>query len=102
MVTKKQFKNLESSSSNILNIKKLMGNRFDVITATNVTISSMMNKAGYSISDVKNLYNFMDVGVYFAFSKEVSKDVVEVWQKEIDKMNETGSLAKIRNKWLLK
>ena len=99
---KEHFKNLESTKSNILNIKKLMGNRFDVITATNVTIGAMMKKAGYSISDVKNLYNFMNVGVYFAFSKEVSKDVVDAWQKELDKMNQNGSLAKIRNKWLMK
>ena len=99
---KNNFTNLESAKDNILNIKKLMGNRFEVITATNVTIGSMMKQAGYSINDVKKIYNFMDVDVYFAFSKQVSKDVVEVWRKELDKMNKNGSLDKIRSKWLKK
>ena len=83
----------------ILNIKKLMGERFDVMTATNVTIASMMTKAGYSINDVKNLYTFMNVGVYFAFSKEVPFEVVDTFRKEFEKLRSTCELQKIRNKW---
>ena len=78
-----------------------MKNRFNVITATNVTIKAMVNKAGYKISDIKNIYNFMNVGVYFAFSKQVPKDVVQAWKTEMKYIQQNGTLDKIRTKWLL-
>ena len=96
----KHFLNLESSRNNILNIKKLMLGRLDVITATNVTIKAMVEKAGYDMKDIKNVYNFMNVGVYFAFSKDVPFEVVDAWRKELEKMRNNGELQNIRNKWL--
>jgi len=96
----KHFFNLESTRNNILNIRKLMIGRFDVITATNVTIKAMVKKAGYEMSDIKNLYNFMNVGVYFAFSKDVPFEVVEAWRQELEKLRNDGTLQKIRQKWL--
>jgi len=96
----KHFFNLESTRNNILNIKKMMLNRFDVITATNVTIKAMVQKAGYSMDDIKNIYTFMSTGVYFAFSKDVPFEVVEAWRKELEILRNNGQLQKIRQKWL--
>jgi len=96
----KHFLNLESSRNNILNIKKLMMGRFDVITATNVTIKAMVEKAGYDMKDINNVYNFMNVGVYYAFSKDVPFEVVDAWRKELEKMRNNGELKEIRTKWL--
>jgi len=94
------FLNLESTNNNILNIKKLMRNRLDVMTATNVTIATMVKKAGYQMQDIKNIYNFMSVGVYFAFSKNVSFEVLQAWRRELEKMRNSGKLLEIRKKWL--
>jgi len=95
-----QFKNLESTRNNILNIKKLVRDRFDVITATNVTIKAMVEKAGYSMDNFENKYNFLRVGVYFAFSKEVPFEVVDIWRKELEKLRNSGKLYQIRKQWL--
>jgi len=94
------FLNLESTSNNILNIKKLMMNRFDVITATNVTIKALIEKAEYKMDDIKNVYNFLSVGVYFAFSKDVPFEVVDAWEKEFIKIEKSGKLRQIRERWL--
>jgi len=94
------FKNLESTTNNVLNIKKLMHNRLDAIVATNVTVKEMLKKAGYSINDVKNIYTFMDVGVYYAFSKDVPAELVNKWHRESEKIKNSGKLEEIRNKWL--
>jgi len=96
----KHFLNLESTRNNILNIKKMMIGRFDVITATNVTIKSMVQKAGYSMNDIKNTYTFMSTGVYFAFSQDVPFKVVDAWRKELENLRNSGKLQQIREKWL--
>jgi len=96
----KDFFNLESTRNNILNIKKMMIGRFDVITATNVTIKAMLQKAGYKMNDVKNIYTFMTTGVYFAFSKDVPFEVVNAWRKEFEILRNNGQLKNIRAKWL--
>ena len=96
----KHFLNLESTSNNILNIRKMMLGRFDVITATNVTIKAMIRKAKYSMDDIKNVYTFMSTGVYFAFSKDVPFEVVDTWRKELENLRNNGKLKEIRQKWL--
>jgi len=94
------FTNLDSTRNNILNIKKMMIGRFDVITATNVTIKAMVKKAGYTMNDIKNTYTFLSTGVYFAFSKDVPFEVVNAWGQELEKLRNSGDLKKIREKWL--
>jgi len=94
------FKNLESTPNNILNIKKLMNGRIDAIVATNVTIKDMLKKAGYSLKDVKKVYTFLRVGVYYAFSKDVPFEVVDAWRQSLEKLRNSCELQKIRNKWL--
>jgi polar amino acid transport system substrate-binding protein len=96
----KGFTNLEAVKDNIINVKKLMNKRIDAMTATNVTIKDILKKANYSLKDVKPAYTFMNVGVYFAFSKDVPFEVVDAWRKELEKLRSSCELQKIRNKWL--
>ena len=77
-----------------------MHNRLDAIVATNVTVKELLKRAGYSINDVKNIYTFMDVGVYYAFSKDVPAELVNKWHREFEKIKNSGKLEEIRNKWL--
>ena len=100
LLKQKGFTNLEATINNILNIKKLMHNRVDVITATNVTIKDMLKKANYSMKDIKPIYTFRNTGVYFAFSKEVPFEVVDAFRKELEKLRSSCELQKIRDKWL--
>ena len=94
------FHNLEAVTNNVLNIKKLMSGRIDAIVATNVTIKELLHKAGYSMNDVEKVYTFLNVGVYYAFSKDVPFEVVEEWRKAFEQLRSNCELQKIRNKWL--
>jgi polar amino acid transport system substrate-binding protein len=94
------FKNLNSTRNNIVNIRKLLRDRLDTISATNVTIKDMLKEANYSFKDVKSVYTFMSVGVYYAFSKDTPFEVVDAWRKELEKLRSSGELQKIRDKWL--
>ena len=96
----KGFTNLEATRNNVVNVKKLMLGRVDAITATNVTIKDILKQAHYSLKDVKPAYTFMNVGVYFAFSKDVPFEVVDTFRKEFEKLRSTCELQKIRDKRL--
>jgi polar amino acid transport system substrate-binding protein len=95
-----EFKNLKSTRNNIVNIRKLLRGRLDTISATNVTIKDMLKEANASFEDIKNVYTFMSVGVYYAFSKDIPFEVVDAWRKELEKLRSSGELQKIRDKWL--
>ncbi len=94
------FKNLKTANNDIAKVKTMMGGRYDVMVNTNVTLSATMKKAGYTTNDVKPIYSFMEVGVYFAFSKQVPKQIITAWKDELNKMKDNGELESIRQKWL--
>jgi polar amino acid transport system substrate-binding protein len=94
------FHNLEAVTNNVLNIKKLMSGRIDAIVDTNVTIKELLHKAGYSMKDVEKVYTFLNVGVYYAFSKDVPFEVIEKWRDAFEQLRSNCELQKIRNKWL--
>ena len=94
------FNNLEAVTNNELNIKKLMNRRIDAIVATNVTIKDLLKKAGYSMKDVKKVYTFLSVGVYYAFSKDIPFEVVDKFRQAFEDIRSDCTLQKIRQKWL--
>ncbi|BDU51608.1 substrate-binding periplasmic protein [Haliovirga abyssi] len=100
LLKKRGFNNLDSAVNNILNTKKLMGGRYDVMIFTNTTIKSIVEKAGYSLNDVKKLYTFTTVSAYIAFSKDTPDETISSWQKTLDEMKKEGVLEKIEKKWL--
>ncbi len=96
----KGFKNLDSVNNNVLNMKKLMAGRLEVVTATNISISSMLKRAGYSIDNVERLYTFMEVDNFIVFSKQIPLEIVNLWQQEFENIKDEGLLAEIQKKWL--
>ncbi len=95
----KGFKNLDSVNNNVLNMKKLMAGRLEVVTATNISISSMLKRAGYSIDNVERLYTFMEVDNFIVFSKQIPLEIVNLWQQEFENIKDEGLLAEIQKKW---
>ncbi len=96
----KGFKNLDSVNNNVLNMKKLMAGRLEAVTATNITISSMLKQAGYSTDDVERLFTFLKVDNFVAFSKQIPLEIVNLWQQAFENIKDEGLLAKIQEKWL--
>ena len=97
---RKGFNNLDPTNNNVLNMKKLMAGRLEVVTATNTTISSMLKRAGYSIDDVERLFTFLTVENFIVFSKQIPLEIVNLWQQEFEDIKDEGLLAKIQKKWL--
>ena len=95
----KGFKNLDSANNNVLNMKKLMAGRLEVVTATNISISSMLKRAGYSIDDVERLFTFLKVDNFIVFSKQIPLEIVNLWRQEFENIKDEGLLAKIQKKW---
>jgi len=94
-LTKAGFTNLERTTDNIANAKKLMAGHIDLFAATTSSVGDIMKAAGYSGDDVKMVLPFMKVQVYIAFSNCTPDDIVRRWQGGLDFMKKDGSFARI-------
>lgn len=94
------FKNLESNTTEVQNIKKLMFNRVDTISAFNITLICAVEDAGYSMDDIKKILTFQKTGNYLAFSLNVSNEIIELWQNTLNEMYKDGTIENLKKKWL--
>lgn len=93
------FTNLDSSSSQTLNIRKLKAGRIDLLVSTNIGIAAMPESAGLKPGDLVNVFTFKEVELYIAFSRGSNEATVATWQKAFDAMQGDGTLAAIQARW---
>jgi len=98
-LTTKGFKNLEPVTQQQQNIRKLMANRFEVITGTDITMPIMLKREGLSMKDVKKHFSFMNYGNYIVFSKKFPVEIVNQWRQQIDELKKDGTINDILKKW---
>ena len=94
------FTNLESSSSQMLNIRKLKAGRIDLLVSTNIGVATMPETAGLKPGELVNVFTFKDVDMYIAFSKGSDGATVAAWEKAFDEMQDDGTLTAIQARWL--
>lgn len=94
------FTNLESSSSQMINIRKLKAGRIDLLVSTNIGIATMPETCGLKQGDMVNVFTFKEVELYIAFSKGSDEATVAAWQKALHEMQSDGALAGIQARWL--
>jgi len=94
------FTNLESSSSQMLNIRKLKAGRIDLLVSTNIGVATMPETAGLKPGDMVNVFTFKEVELYIAFSNGSDKATVAAWEKAFKDMQSDGTLAGIQARWL--
>jgi len=94
------FTNLESSSSQMINIRKLKAGRIDLLVSTNIGVSTMPESAGLKPGDLVNVFTFKEVELYIAFSKGSDEATVAAWEKAFEDMQGDGALAAIQARWL--
>jgi len=94
------FTNLESSSSQMLNIMKLKAGRIDLLVSTNIGVATMPETAGLKPGDLVNVFTFKDVDMYIAFSKGSDEATVAAWKNAFEDMLDDGTLAAIHARWL--
>jgi len=99
ILTKDGFKNLDRTDDPVINFKKLILGRVDLIAASPDSIADLAKSAGYSISDVRMVYPFAKSQIFIAMSLGTGDDVVAKWNDALDAMKKDGSFSRIFKKY---
>ncbi|MBF0226803.1 MAG: ABC transporter substrate-binding protein [Desulfobacterales bacterium] len=93
------FTNLESVLKPELNLLKLLNNRINLWITSEIGAQAVCEKAGIKYEQIKPVYTFERVGLYIAFHKNTSDDIVNKWKNGYNQIKKNGTLAKIAQKW---
>ena len=94
------FDNLDSTNSNLSNLRKLLEGRIDVWATSNIEVQSVVAQQGLDPSALKHVYTFQTLLLYIAISKGTSPAIVSDWQAALDAMKADGTFMAISRKWL--
>ena len=94
--------NLDRGNNNVLNFKKLMADRIDMLAGSPDEIKSNAELAGYKLSDVKPVFVFLRSQIYIAMSKKIDPAIVLKWNIAMENMKKDGSFKTIFKKYLPK
>jgi polar amino acid transport system substrate-binding protein len=97
-LTKMGFTNLDRSINNLTTVKKLMAGRIDCMVAT-PDIGVEMRTAGFKREDVREVFPFLKVQLYIAFSKAIPALTLKAWTGALQGMREDGSFKRIFQKY---
>ena len=93
------FKNLSRVNNNTQNFKKLMMGRLDVYASSPSQIEDEAKAAEYKASDVKKLFDFLQVQLYIAMSRGTSPRIVTAWTRAFAAMEKDGTFAALHRKY---
>jgi polar amino acid transport system substrate-binding protein len=96
---KQGFTNLHSVSNNVLNMKKLMNDRIDLLVSINIGIARIAAEAGFSTDQIEMLFVIKEVDLYIAFSKTTDEQIVGKWQRTLKEIHDDGTFASIYGRW---
>lgn len=100
ILTGQGFKNLDKSNDTVTPIKKLMGDRLDLVASSPDEIGLLLKEAGYKVTDVKFQFVFQRIQLYITASKATPPTVVKTWNDALDAMKKDGSYERIFKKYL--
>jgi len=100
LLASKGFKKLYSSSSEKENLGKLLLGQIDLWLTDEVQAEMLMNNI--SRRDlIEKVFTIENQQLYFAFSKDISDEVIQQWQKALDSLYQDGVIAAIYAKYNL-
>lgn len=85
------FTNLVEVVEPIQCVKMLHSNRVSLWIASEMGLSTFLNKINMKRSDLRLVYPVDIKYLYIAFSKDVSDDIVKMWQEALDGMKKDGT-----------
>ncbi len=94
------FNNLDRTSNNESNLRKLMAGRVDLIASSAFGIRVETKMAGYNMKDVKFVYAFLKLPIYIAASKQTDPKIIANWNAALESMKKDGTLVAIFKKYL--
>ncbi|SOB58944.1 conserved exported protein of unknown function [Pseudodesulfovibrio profundus] len=93
------FNNLVSVLDNITNLKKLYEGRIDLMVGSPGVTDNWPAEHGYDSSKMVTAFKFNTVKLYFAVSKETSKETVSALRSAFDSMRKDGTIDAIYHQW---
>lgn len=94
------FSNLISSGSPEENVRQLMNGEANLSIFTDLTVSKIVQNAGYSMEDLEPLFTVSQTYFYIAISKDTSEEVYQKWVAALNTLKEDGTFEKIYHNYL--
>jgi len=95
ILTRLGFTNLDRTTDNITNVKKLMAGRIDLYAGSSTQIAEDARAAGYAPSDLREVFPFQRVRLYVTLSQGTSPAAVSAWAAAFAAMHADGSFRRI-------
>ena len=94
-------KNLEIVPNTIISYRKFLAGRMDLIAASPISMHKQLNLMGKHDDIVEKAY-LLDsrYNYYLAFSKTTSDNIVNRFQKALDRMKQDGTYGRLKKKYL--
>ena len=99
-LTQHGFSNLIRSSDNKVNLRRLALGDIEAIANSRDEIAFEIKEGGYRPGDFKEVYPFLYLQEFLAFSKGTPKATVEAWQSALDEMKKDKTFEHILHKYL--
>lgn len=89
------FTNLDRATDNVTNVKKLMAGRIDLYAGSSTQIASDARAAGFSPSELKEVFPFQRIRLYVTLSQGTDPNTVAAWSKAFASMSADGTFKRI-------
>ena len=98
-LTELGFTNLQRTSSDATNYRKLEYGRLDLIVGSNTGLASMADCTGIDPDNFEAVLPLKEVDLYVALSRDTAPETVMAWQRAFRTLRDDGTLADILDRW---
>jgi polar amino acid transport system substrate-binding protein len=95
LLTQAGFTNLERTTDNVMNAKKLLAGRIDAMVTSHLGIGDLMAAAGAPREQVREALPITRIQFWIAFSKGTPEATVAAWNRAFDAMRKDRTLERI-------
>lgn len=96
---KDQGVRVEEVTTNEMNVRKLMADRFKLMVLSDLELGMNLLNAKVKASDIEPAFVFKEASSYFALSRGTSPEVVKAWEKAFADFQKSDTPAKLTKKW---
>lgn len=95
LLTQAGFANLDRTTDNVMNAKKLLAGRIDAMVSSHLGIGDLMTAAGAPREQVREALPIARIQFWIAFSKGTPEATVAAWSRAFDGMRKDRTLERI-------
>lgn len=93
---------IEEVGTNDLNVKKLFWKRIDLVPMPELVGYDLTKRSGFDPSQLRKVFEIKDIsseGLYMAFSKGTSDELVDKFRQALDKIKGNGTFGRITSSY---